>query len=409
MNKIKRILSGVTALALSCGLAITASAELKTGDYRAYKGAGYMAKYEVLSVKDGKTTVKVTLKNTTKKKINNWAVRFVNYGDIESVKNGKLFSPDYWMFRIIKDDGTNGSVAPNECVSFSFTMTDPGNSSDIPEGITVYSDLDKSNSVKDLNKTAFACYNAVDSILDNYEAKGISLDECFKNGVFANLNSKDGMKTGFNYRYKSEVDREMNAVASMFSRGNISLFVGRTEIDGEDSYFVQVKDNRTGKVGQYPRWTDGTAEWGTFDLDAPLYNKNYSESNLNSAAMDAHGCVVEYLTAEGFDYRSLLENDDFQAASKEGLKIDVKASLTGCDKIINDSLKFNYEGMIVYVSKMPSDYYRQDHYLVTDFMVQTEDPATGKTGQYPQDNTRTKVRTVGANAKTFTQYPQDND
>ena len=376
-------MSGVTALTLACGLTLTASAELKEGDSKAYKGAGYMAKYEVISVKDGKSTVKVTLKNTTKKKINNWAVRFVNYGDIESVKNGKLFSPDYWMFRIIKDDGTNGSVAPNECVSFSFTMTDPGNSSNIPEGITVYSDLDKSNSVKDLNKTAFACYNGIDQILNDYKAKGVSFDECFKNGVFANLNSKDGMKTGFNYKYRSETDREINALASMFSRGNISVYVGRTEIDGEDTYFVQVKDNRTGTVGQYPRWTDGTAEWGKLDLDAPLYNKNYSESHLNSAARNAHESVEDYLNAEGLDYQSLLENDDFQAASKEGLKIDMKASLTGCDKIINDKLKFNYEGMIVYVSKMPSDYYSHSH-VVTDFFVKTEDPATGKTGQYPQ-------------------------
>ncbi|SEL38263.1 hypothetical protein [Ruminococcus albus] len=383
MKIIKKIMSGVTALALACGLSLTASAELKAGDYKAYKGTGYLAKYEVLSVKDGKSTVKVTLKNTTKKKINNWAVRFANYADIEGVKNGKLFSPDYWMFRIIKDDGTNGSVAPNECVSFSFTMTDPGNSSDIPVGITVYSDLDKSNSVKDLNKTAFACYNGIDQILNDYKAKGVSFDECFKNGVFANLNSKDGMKTGFNYKYRSETDREINALASMFSRGNISVYVGRTEIDGEDTYFVQAKDNRTGKVGQYPRWTDGTAEWGTFDLDAPLYNKNYSESHLNSAARNVHESVEDYLNAEGLDYQSLLENDDFQAASKEGLKIDVKASLTGCDKIINDKLKFNYEGMIVYVSKMPSDYYSHSH-LVTDFFVKTEDPATGKTGQYPQ-------------------------
>lgn len=380
MNIIKKIMSGATALTLACGLSLTASAELKAGDSKAYKGTGYLAKYEVVSVKDGKSTVKVTLKNTTKKKINNWAVRFVNYGDIESVKNGKLFSPDYWMFRIIKDDGTNGSVAPNECVSFSFTMTDPGNSSNIPEGITVYSDLDKSNSVKDLNKTAFACYNGIDQILNDYKAKGVSFDECFKNGVFANLNSKDGMKTGFNYKYRSETDREINALASMFSRGNISVYVGRTEIDGEDTYFVQVKDNRTGKVGQYPRWTDGTAEWGKLDLDAPLYNKNYSESHLNSAARTAHDCVGRYLcdlVKEGQDYQSILENGSSQATSEEGLKIDMKASYDGVDKVINDELKYNYEGMIVYVGEIT---YNNIGFGLT---VQTKDPATEKTGQYP--------------------------
>ncbi|MBO4865760.1 MAG: hypothetical protein J5582_04215 [Ruminococcus sp.] len=379
MKIIKKIMSGVTALALACGLSLTASAELKTGDYKAYKGTGYLAKYEVVSVKDGKSTVKVTLKNTTKKKINNWAVRFANYADIESVKNGKLFSPDYWMFRIIKDDGTNGSVAPNECVSFSFTMTDPGNSSDIPVGITVYSDLDKSNSVKDLNKTAFACYNGIDQILNDYKAKGVSFDECFKNGVFANLNSKDGMKTGFNYKYRSETDREINALASMFARGNISVYVGRTEIDGEDSHFVQVRDNRTGKIGQYPHRTQGEATWGTFDLDTPVY-MNYSESQLESAARTAHDCVGRYLcdlVKEGQDYQSFLENGSFQATSEEGLKIDMKASYDGVDKVINDELKYNYEGMIVYVGEIT---YNNNGFGLT---VQTKDPATEKTGQYP--------------------------
>ncbi|ADU23239.1 hypothetical protein [Ruminococcus albus] len=402
MNKIKRILSGVTALALSCGLAITASAELKTGDYRAYKGAGYMAKYEVLSVKDGKTTVKVTLKNTSKKTINNWAVRLGDYGKIESVKNGRQFTPDWYSIHVIKDDGTNGRVAPNQCVSFSYTISDPDNKNTISGSIKVYSDLDKSNSVKDLNKTAFACYNGIDQILNDYKAKGISLEECFKNGVFANLNSKDGMKTGFNYRYKSEVDREMNVVASMFARGNISLFVGRTEIDGEDTYFVQVKDNRTGKVGQYPRWTDGTAEWGIFDLDAPVYAV-FSESQLDFAVKEALYSVIEYLNDpenEGCDYHSVLENGGFQAISKEGLKIDMKASPSKLDKFINDRLKFNYEGIVVYVGLNEDG---------DGIYVKAESPDGQTVVQYAQDNTRTKVRTVGGNAKTVIQYPQDND
>jgi hypothetical protein len=374
MNIFKRIMSGATALTLACGLTLTASAELKAGDYKAYKGTGYMAKYEVLSVKDGKSTVKVTLKNTSKKAINNWAVRLPGYGITEGVKNGKQFTPSWYFTRVIKDDGTNGRVAPNQCVSFTYTMLDPDNSSTIPESIKVYSDLDKSNTVDSLNKAAKICYVTADVL------KVYSLDQCFEDGSFEKANSKDGIKTGFNYRYKAEGDKQINYIASMYARGNISVYVGRTEINGEKIYFFQVKDNRTGKVGQYPHPTDGTAEWGTFDLDAPLYNKNYSESNLDLAASDAHNCVEDYLNAEGLDYQSLLENDDFQAASKDGLKIDMKASLTGCDKIINDKLKFNYEGMIVYVSKMPSNKY----VFWTDFMVQTKDPATGKTGQDPQ-------------------------
>ena len=50
MKIIKKIILGVTALALACGLSLSASAELYEGDSRAYKGVGYIAKYEVVSV-----------------------------------------------------------------------------------------------------------------------------------------------------------------------------------------------------------------------------------------------------------------------------------------------------------------------------------------------------------------------
>ena len=92
MKNNKKIISGLTALALTCGLALPASASLNTGDSRAYRGTGYLAKYEVLSVKDGYTTVKISLKNTSKKTINNWAVGFDHEGELQNVKYGRLFT-----------------------------------------------------------------------------------------------------------------------------------------------------------------------------------------------------------------------------------------------------------------------------------------------------------------------------
>ena len=381
MRKIKKIISGITALAMACGLSVTASAELKKGDSKAYRGTGYLAKYEVVSVKEGKTTVKFTLKNTSKKKINNWAVRFINYANIESVKYGRLLTPDWWLFRIIKDNGTNGSVAPNECVSFSFTMSDPDNSSDIsdiPDSIKVYSDLDKSNTVDSLNQAAKVCYHtAVAGVLEDYETKGISIEECFGNGVFEKSNSEDGMKTGFNYKYKAYGDWNVNITASQYARGNISVYVGRME-NNSDSVFVQVKDNKTGKVGQFPHPTDGTAEWGTFDLSSPIYT-NYSTESVNNAAEKAYNAVAVYqadMEAQGLDFWGSFENGGFrQAHSDEGLKIDFAASLSECDERINDDLKLYYDGMIIYVGKTMSDGEQI-------FFVQAKDPRTGKIGQY---------------------------
>ncbi|MCR5540556.1 MAG: hypothetical protein K6F71_07040 [Ruminococcus sp.] len=378
MNIIKKIMSGATALTLACGLSLTASAELKAGDYKAYKGTGYMAKYEVLSVKDGKTTVKVTLKNTSKKTINHWAVGFDSsfFGKIEDVKYGRLFTPGELHNNVIRDCGTNGSVVPNECVSFSFIINDPINLSNLPERIKVYSDINKSNTVEELNNAAEICYYTVIIDVMTYGGDlGYTIYDCFENGALANSNSKGGMKTGFNYKYKAYGDNAINIIASQYARGDISVYVGRREFDNGHDFFVQVRDNKTGKVGQYPRPTDGTAEWGTFDLDAPA-QANFSDLQLSAAAKVERECVQDYLyelMSEGQDYQSIFENGSSRATSDEGLKIDMKASYDGLDKVINDRLKFDCEGMIVYVGKIPSD----DKFI---FSVKTKDPKTGETG-----------------------------
>lgn len=388
MTKIKKIISGITALAITCGLSMTASASLNKGDSRAYRGTGYLAKYEVLSVKDGYTTVKISLKNTSKKTINNWAVGFEHEGRILSLKGGRIFDTNYlynsgyaYGYNVIRDCGTNGTVAPNECVSFSFTMTDENGYNELPERLKVYSDVDKSNTVDGLNKAASECYKAVNEIFWAYECEGLSLEDCFKNGEFTKANSKDGMKTGFNYKYTAKGDSEINIAASQFARGNISVYVGRTTTNGEEHAFVQIKDNKTGKIGQWPRPTNGTAEWGTFDPDSPIYT-NYSTDDVNHAAKEAYNAVAEYLCdleTIGYDFMGSFENGGFpNAHTIDGLAIDFTASLTEGDKAINDWLKYDYDGMIVYVGKTGTDDYGHP-----EFFVQTKDPKTGKIGQYP--------------------------
>ncbi|WP_294480577.1 hypothetical protein [uncultured Ruminococcus sp.] len=388
MTKIKKIISGITALAITCGLSLPASAVLNKGDSRAYRGTGYLAKYEVLSVKDGYTTVQITLKNTSKKTINNWAVGFEHEGRILSLKNGRIFDTNYlynsgyaYGYNVIRDSGTNGKVAPNECVSFSFTMTDENGYNELPERLKVYSDVDKSNTVDGLNKAASECYKAVNEIFWAYECEGLSLEDCFKNGEFAKANSKDGMKTGFNYKYTAKGDSEINIAASQFARGNISVYVGRTTTNGEEHAFVQVKDNKTGKIGQWPRPTNGTATWGTFNPDSPIYT-NYSVEDLNSAAKEAYNGVAEYLCdleTQGLDYKGCFENGGFpNAHTQDGLKIDYNSSFTEGERYINDWLKYDYDGIIVYVGKTGTDDYGHP-----EFFVQTKNPKTGKIGQYP--------------------------
>ncbi|MCR5540725.1 MAG: hypothetical protein K6F71_07925 [Ruminococcus sp.] len=388
MTKIKKIISGVTALALTCGLSMTASASLNKGDSRAYRGAGYLAKYEVLSVKEGLTTVQITLKNTSKKKINNWAVGFEHEGRILSIKNGRIFDTNYlynrgyaYGYNVVRDNGTNGTVAPNECVSFTFTMTDEFGYSELPERLKVYSDVDKSNTVDGLNKAAAYCFDAITEIINDYECRGLSLEECFENGEFAKANSKDGMKTGFNYKYTTESDKQINIAASQLARGDISVYVGRAVSNGAEHAFVQVKDNKTGKIGQYPHPAQGTVTWGTFDPDSPIYT-NFSVEDLNRAAKYAYNGVTEYLCdleVQGLDYEGSFENGGFpNAHTQDGLKIDYNSSFTEGDEFINYVLEYGYDGMIVYVGKTGTDDYGHP-----EFFVQTKDPKTGKIGQYP--------------------------
>ena len=187
-----------------------------------------MAKCEVVSVKDGKSTVKVTLKNTSKKTINHWAVGFDRsfFGKIEDVKYGRLFTPGEKYNNVIRDCGTNGTVAPNQCVSFSFTMLDWENCSELPERIRVYSDINKSNTVDELNTAARECYHSAMYCIGGYINAACTVDTCFGFGLFENSNSKDGMKTGFNYKYKAKGDSAINMAASQYARGDISVYVG---------------------------------------------------------------------------------------------------------------------------------------------------------------------------------------
>ncbi|SFC35417.1 hypothetical protein [Ruminococcus albus] len=176
-------------------------------------------------------------------------------------------------------------------------------------------------------------------------------------------------------------DKAVNIEASQYARGNISVYVGKTKINGEDSAFIQVRDNKTGKVGQFPHPSNGNVTWGTFDPDSPICT-NYSTEDVNRAAKFAYNEVAEYiadLETMGLDYKGCFENGGFpNAHTQDGLKIDCNSSLTEGDKAINDWLKFYYDGMIVYVGTNGTDAYGYP-----EFFVQAKDPKTGKTGQYP--------------------------
>ena len=352
MKKFSKLVSGITALSLAWCLSLTASAELHTGDKMSYKGTGFRARYEVTSSENGVSTVKVTLMNTGRQKIGGWAVKFENFGDIQGVKACRMFSSD-GVNSILMNSSTNGSVAPNKTVSFSYTVSDKYGDCEFPERIKVYSDIDRSNSVDDLNLAAKECYNAAcDALVDN-EVAGISVDASFREGLFAKSNSKDGMRTGFNYRYAAAGDNKVNIAASQYSRGSVCVYTGRTTVNGEETVFVQVKDLRTGRIGQYPHPTNGTAEWGTLDLSSPV-TKVYSQKEVDSAAKSAYNVVMGYLSEveanEGMSASECYSSGAFaESSSTAGLKLDPKAVYDGCDKHINDVLKYEYEGMTINV------------------------------------------------------------
>ena len=119
------------------------------------------------------------------------------------------------------------------------------------------------NDLKTLNMAAKTGYNLACVITDE---NGTGIKETFVQGVFKQANSADGLKTSRVAEVSADGDKQMNELMTSEFDG-INVYVGYTEIDGEEQIFVQTRNNCGGNaVGQYPAppENENGAVWGEF-------------------------------------------------------------------------------------------------------------------------------------------------
>ena len=132
----------------------------------------------------------------------------------------------------------------------------------------------KISNLKTLNGEAKTAYNAVAEFLAEKEAEGTPIEECFESGIFGALNTADGLLIDPDAAYDKEGERCVNEYMSSYG-ADVTRRVYVGYLGGYD-FFVQVRDDESGLIGQYPsaetEWwqaSDSDVKWTEFHESEP--------------------------------------------------------------------------------------------------------------------------------------------
>ncbi len=119
----------------------------------------------------------------------------------------------------------------------------------------------------EMNAAAKVAFNAAAEYITDCECCGISMNEVFENGSFKQADSETGLLLGDN-SVGADGDKALAKALKSCEFTDGFVFVGRTEINGEDTFFVQYRAQEGGYIGQYPSRITAEraerAEWGTY-------------------------------------------------------------------------------------------------------------------------------------------------
>ena len=165
------------------------------------------------------------------------------------------------------------------------------------------------------------------------------------------------MEIGFDKAYTSEGDSAVNDVLSTETDGRVSVYLGILEVNGSPIEFVQVRDNDSGLIGQFPcaigvsevnsvRWTEFYLSDGSAVVNDML--------TVNSAAKSAYNLLAEMMAdgeINGMTPEQVFEQGIFERAnSPEGLATGLNISPTAeGDVYMNELMMYNYSHIAVYV------------------------------------------------------------
>ena len=130
-KKVKRFISVIVAATMVTNMMPTISAFAATST-TTYSYNGYTVDYTVVNEWDNGQSVEVKITNTSEESILNWALKYNSDGIINGIWNAKILEnqgDDY----IIKNNDWNYEIAPNQSVTFGYTLTDDFSAPDLFE------------------------------------------------------------------------------------------------------------------------------------------------------------------------------------------------------------------------------------------------------------------------------------
>ena len=133
MKVMKGKMRQVLALLLIVAMVVTtmqispvqAQAATKANLVTTYDGEGYTVTFKVTSQWSGAFNADVTVKNTSDKVIDNWAIGFAMPYEITKIWNGVVKTSENGMYEI-KNAGSNQDIAVGKSVSFGFSAKADG-------------------------------------------------------------------------------------------------------------------------------------------------------------------------------------------------------------------------------------------------------------------------------------------
>ena len=96
-------------------------------------------------------------------------------------------------------------------------------------------------------------FNIVWEYFSELETEGYDVWECYNNGCFAKASTIEGLKISQEAELTDgdkAINDELKCIGLDYE--GMIVHIGKTEIKGEDIFFVEVKDPKTGRIGMYP-------------------------------------------------------------------------------------------------------------------------------------------------------------
>ena len=175
---------------------------------------------------------------------------FLGYADIGSTRG---------IFVQTKDEYGNigqypDAVTPDNSPNVRWTEFSPADS-------TTFDDLD----IITLNAAAKTAYSQLAELLTDNEVKGIPFEQSFAEGYPGRI-AEDGLPVSLDSSCENQWETIVNDLIAGQFDGDMTVYAAQEEINGYTAFFVQVRDNSSGSIGQYPSPADEDSHiiWQTY-------------------------------------------------------------------------------------------------------------------------------------------------